>query len=101
MILPHMGRTAADIPRQSGRVAVVTGATSGIGHHTARGRECRYHRWPVYSETKLANLLVGPGGLLEIRGQPKVVSASGRARDAEAARRLREASERLTGVTYL
>jgi NAD(P)-dependent dehydrogenase (short-subunit alcohol dehydrogenase family) len=302
MIFPHMGWTTADIPGQAGRVAVVTGATSGIGFHTARGlagagaevvlavrdvergeraraetgaaavvrldlaeqasvraaaaelverwpridvlvnnagvmalprrvtvdgfelqmatnhlgpfaltgllldaletarvvtvssgahrgarsvslndpaRERRYHRWPVYSETKLANLLfmfelgrrataaglgltsvaahpgmastnlqaagprmdgsrlyeaaivggthllgqsdaagalpslyaatmplesgtyVGPGGPFEIRGRPKVVSASGPARDAEAARRLWEASERLTGVTYL
>src|ERR687888_570286 len=108
-----------NIPPQTGRVAVVTGATSGIGYHTVRGlagagaevvlavrdvargeralaeigaaavvrldladqasvrtaaaelldrgarrvslddvaRERRYHRWPVYSETKLANLL--------------------------------------------
>jgi hypothetical protein len=44
---------------------------------------------------------VGPDGLFEIRGAPKIVSASGAARDAEAARRLWEASERLTGVTYL
>lgn len=28
--------TAADIPSQAGRVAVVTGATSGLGYHTAR-----------------------------------------------------------------
>jgi NAD(P)-dependent dehydrogenase (short-subunit alcohol dehydrogenase family) len=28
--------TAADIPSQDGRIAVVTGATSGIGYHTAR-----------------------------------------------------------------
>jgi NAD(P)-dependent dehydrogenase (short-subunit alcohol dehydrogenase family) len=31
-----MAWTTADIPPQSGRVAVVTGATSGLGYHTAR-----------------------------------------------------------------
>jgi NAD(P)-dependent dehydrogenase (short-subunit alcohol dehydrogenase family) len=30
-----MAWTVADIPSQSGKTAVVTGATSGIGHHTA------------------------------------------------------------------
>ncbi|HEX5617393.1 MAG TPA: SDR family NAD(P)-dependent oxidoreductase, partial [Solirubrobacteraceae bacterium] len=30
-----MAWTAADIPSQDGRVAVVTGATSGLGYHTA------------------------------------------------------------------
>lgn len=43
---------------------------------------------------------VGPGGIAEGRGHPKVVSASGAARDPEDARRLWEASEELTGVAY-
>jgi NAD(P)-dependent dehydrogenase (short-subunit alcohol dehydrogenase family) len=159
-----------------GEARVVT--VSSGAHRGARrvalddvARERRYHRWPVYSETKLANLLfmfelgrraaraglgltsvaahpgmaitnlqaagprmegnrlyeaaivggtrligqsdaagaqpslyaatmplasgtyVGPGGPFEIRGQPKVVSASGAARDDAAARRLWEASD--------
>jgi NAD(P)-dependent dehydrogenase (short-subunit alcohol dehydrogenase family) len=154
-----------------GEARVVT--VSSGAHRGARrvsledvARERRYHRWPVYSETKLANLLfmfelgrraaaaglgltsvaahpgmattnlqaagprmdgsrlyeavivggtrlfgqsdaagalpslyaatmplesgtyVGPGGPFEIRGAPKVVSASGAARDEGAARRL-------------
>ncbi len=42
----------------------------------------------------------GPSGLLEGRGAPKLVGRSARARDAEAARRLWEASEELTGVAF-
>ena len=43
---------------------------------------------------------VGPGGLAEQRGHPIVVGATGAARDAEAAARLWEVSEELTGVRY-
>jgi len=43
---------------------------------------------------------VGPDGPLEMRGHPTVVDASDAAKDRETARRLWEASERLTGVSY-
>jgi NAD(P)-dependent dehydrogenase (short-subunit alcohol dehydrogenase family) len=43
---------------------------------------------------------VGPGGLAEIRGHPKKVGTSARARDTESARRLWEISEQLTGVRF-
>ena len=42
----------------------------------------------------------GPNGFMEQRGWPKRVGRSLTARDASAARRLWEASEKLTGVTY-
>jgi NAD(P)-dependent dehydrogenase (short-subunit alcohol dehydrogenase family) len=42
----------------------------------------------------------GPDGLAEMRGHPRRVGASRRARDAEAAARLWEASEQLTGVRW-
>ncbi|MFP3942337.1 MAG: oxidoreductase [Alphaproteobacteria bacterium] len=42
----------------------------------------------------------GPGGRLELRGAPVPVRASARAHDEEAAERLWEVSERLTGVVY-
>jgi NAD(P)-dependent dehydrogenase (short-subunit alcohol dehydrogenase family) len=42
----------------------------------------------------------GPDGRSGLRGSPQLVSMSARARDPEAARRLWQASERLTGVTY-
>ncbi|HYP48648.1 MAG TPA: oxidoreductase [Thermoleophilaceae bacterium] len=43
---------------------------------------------------------VGPDGIAEARGHPKLVKPNGRARDAEAARRLWEVSEELTGVRF-
>ena len=43
---------------------------------------------------------VGPDGFMEGRGYPKVVTASGKAYDESAWRRLWEASEQLTGVSY-
>ena len=43
---------------------------------------------------------VGPDGMGEMRGHPVVVQATKRAHDDDAARRLWEISERLTGVTY-
>jgi NAD(P)-dependent dehydrogenase (short-subunit alcohol dehydrogenase family) len=43
---------------------------------------------------------IGPDGLFEQRGYPKPVGASSAARDAEAARKLWEASEGLTGVLF-
>jgi NAD(P)-dependent dehydrogenase (short-subunit alcohol dehydrogenase family) len=43
---------------------------------------------------------IGPDGLMEQRGYPKVVTAAGRAYDEDAWRRLWEISEELTGVHY-
>jgi NAD(P)-dependent dehydrogenase (short-subunit alcohol dehydrogenase family) len=42
----------------------------------------------------------GPGGRGELRGYPRLVTSSDRARDIEAQQRLWRESERLTGVTY-
>jgi NAD(P)-dependent dehydrogenase (short-subunit alcohol dehydrogenase family) len=43
---------------------------------------------------------VGPGGFMEQRGHPRVVTAAGKAYDEAAWRRLWEISEELTGVRY-
>jgi NAD(P)-dependent dehydrogenase (short-subunit alcohol dehydrogenase family) len=43
---------------------------------------------------------VGPDGFMEGRGHPKIVKAAGRAYDVDAARRLWEVSEDLTGVQF-
>jgi NAD(P)-dependent dehydrogenase (short-subunit alcohol dehydrogenase family) len=43
---------------------------------------------------------IGPGGFMELRGHPHLVTAAGRAYDEEAAGRLWEVSEELTGVHF-
>jgi NAD(P)-dependent dehydrogenase (short-subunit alcohol dehydrogenase family) len=43
---------------------------------------------------------VGPDGIGEQRGHPKLVSSSGASRDQKTARRLWEVSEELTGITF-
>jgi NAD(P)-dependent dehydrogenase (short-subunit alcohol dehydrogenase family) len=43
---------------------------------------------------------VGPDGFLEQRGHPRIVTGAGRAYDEDAAARLWEVSEQLTGVRY-
>ncbi|MFB7910961.1 oxidoreductase [Kitasatospora sp. NPDC056076] len=48
----------------------------------------------------LGGQFIGPGGMGELRGAPKVVRLAPRATDAEAARRLWELSERLTDVRF-
>jgi NAD(P)-dependent dehydrogenase (short-subunit alcohol dehydrogenase family) len=47
-----------------------------------------------------AGSFAGPDGRLEMRGKPKLVGRSKAARDADAARRLWDASEELTGVRF-
>ncbi|MBI3691950.1 MAG: SDR family NAD(P)-dependent oxidoreductase [Mycolicibacterium aromaticivorans] len=42
----------------------------------------------------------GPGGLLQMRGYPKLVSSNGRSHDVAAQKRLWAVSEERTGVTY-
>lgn len=42
----------------------------------------------------------GPGGFMEMRGAPKLVGRSAAAQDADAARRLWQVSEQLTGVQF-
>jgi NAD(P)-dependent dehydrogenase (short-subunit alcohol dehydrogenase family) len=50
--------------------------------------------------TVLGGQYYGPGGLVGMRGFPKVVASSRRSHDVEAQRRLWNVSEELTGVTF-
>jgi len=81
------------------RQAIIVGGTYLIGQSDARGA------LPSLYAAAMPDLpsgtYVGPDGLFEGRGHPKLVSASKAAHDEAAARRLWEMSEELTGVSYL
>jgi NAD(P)-dependent dehydrogenase (short-subunit alcohol dehydrogenase family) len=78
---------------------LIVGGTHLIGQSDAQGALPS-----LYAATMpdlASGTYVGPDGIFEGRGHPKVVSASGAARDEAAARRLWEVSQELTGVRYL
>jgi hypothetical protein len=81
------------------RQAIIVGGTHLIGQSDAKGALPSLYAATVSGLA--SGTYVGPNGLFEGRGHPKVVSASKAAHDETAARRLWEASEKLTGVSYL
>ena len=89
------------------------GATSELGRHLPGPLEMFFAALQQDTETGALPSLraatdpvvaggqyVGPGGFLETRGTPKVVSSSRRSRDTAVQRRLWAVSEQLTGVTF-
>jgi NAD(P)-dependent dehydrogenase (short-subunit alcohol dehydrogenase family) len=81
------------------RQAVIVGGTYLIGQSDAQGALPSLYAATV--PDLASGTYVGPDGLFEGRGHPKLVSASRAAHDEAAARRLWEVSEQLTGVRYL
>jgi NAD(P)-dependent dehydrogenase (short-subunit alcohol dehydrogenase family) len=78
---------------------VIVGGTRLVGQSDAQGALPS-----LYAATMpglASGTYVGPDGIFEGRGKPKLVSASKAAQDEEAARRLWEVSQGLTGVRYL
>jgi NAD(P)-dependent dehydrogenase (short-subunit alcohol dehydrogenase family) len=81
------------------RQMVIVGGTHVIGQSDAQGALPS-----LYAATMPelpSGTYVGPDGMFEGRGHPKIVSASKTAHDEALARRLWEVSEELTGVGYL
>jgi NAD(P)-dependent dehydrogenase (short-subunit alcohol dehydrogenase family) len=89
-------------PRMAGsrlRELLIVGGTRALGQSDVQGALPS-----LYAATTpglASGTYVGPDGIFEGRGHPKLVSASNAARDEAVARRLWEASEELTGVRYL
>jgi NAD(P)-dependent dehydrogenase (short-subunit alcohol dehydrogenase family) len=81
------------------RQAIIVGGTHLIGQSDAKGALPSLYAATVPDLP--SGTYVGPNGLFEGRGHPKIVSASKAAHDEATARRLWEVSEDLTGVRYL
>ena len=81
------------------RQALIVGGTHLIGQSDAQGALPSLYAATVPDLP--SGTYVGPNGLFEGRGHPKLVSASKAAHDEADARRLWEVSEELTGVSYL
>jgi NAD(P)-dependent dehydrogenase (short-subunit alcohol dehydrogenase family) len=89
-------------PRMEGsrlREAIIVGGTRLLGQSDEQGALPSLYAATV--PDLASGTYVGPDGMFEGRGHPKIVSASRAAHDEAAARRLWEASEQLTGVSYL
>lgn len=96
----HPGYTATNLQSHSGNA--VEGAVMRVLNTVVAQREDMGALPSLYAATMElpGGTYIGPDGLGEGRGHPKVVSSTGAARDAEAGRRLWEISEQLTGVAY-
>jgi NAD(P)-dependent dehydrogenase (short-subunit alcohol dehydrogenase family) len=88
-------------PEQSGNKLMLIGA--GVLNHLAAQSDVMGALPQLYAATMpdvTGSEYFGPDGRLETRGFPHRVGSTQAARDPEAARRLWEASEELTGVAY-
>jgi NAD(P)-dependent dehydrogenase (short-subunit alcohol dehydrogenase family) len=97
--------TAEDVPDQTGRIAVITGATSGIGHEIARVLASRgAHLVLVCRDVRRGRAACsgeyyGPHRRHDT-GYPVPVESSPRSRDVADQARLWQVSQELTGVSY-
>ncbi|MER7843778.1 oxidoreductase [Kitasatospora sp. NPDC096077] len=99
-VLAHPGFAATNIPAGSvGVVKLLLGRLLlPLAQPAARGALPQL--FAATDPEALGGQFIGPAGLGELRGAPTVVRPAARALDPEAARRLWELSERLTGVRF-
>jgi hypothetical protein len=83
----HAPWTVSEIPPQTGKLAVVTGANSG--------------NWRSATALDVTSgSYVAPGRLFQLKGEPVLVQIPKPARDQTAARTLWDMSRKLTGVAF-
>ncbi|MDX6664582.1 MAG: hypothetical protein QOG68_788 [Solirubrobacteraceae bacterium] len=95
----HPGYAATNLQSHTG--STLQNLLMTVGNAVLAQSEERGSEPTVYAATEdiPGNSYVGPDGFLEQRGKPKLVGRSKAAQDADMARGLWAASERLTGVT--
>jgi NAD(P)-dependent dehydrogenase (short-subunit alcohol dehydrogenase family) len=96
----HPGYAATNLQFHSGRRAI--DLLSIVGNRVIAQDERAGALPTLYAAVAdvPADSFAGPDGLMEMRGKPKLVGRSKAAQDADAARRLWEVSEELTGVRF-
>jgi NAD(P)-dependent dehydrogenase (short-subunit alcohol dehydrogenase family) len=96
----HPGYAATNLQHRTENI--VQNTLMAIGNRVMAQSEAMGALPTLYAATQdlPGNTYVGPDGLGEQHGHPKVVGRSGAARDEETARRLWELSEELTGVAF-
>ena len=96
----HPGYAATNLQNHSENV--VHDAFMAVGNRVFAQSEAMGALPTLYAATQdvPGNTYIGPDGLGEGRGHPRVVGRSGAARDEETARALWELSEELTGVAF-
>jgi NAD(P)-dependent dehydrogenase (short-subunit alcohol dehydrogenase family) len=96
----HPGYAATNLQFHSGRRAL--DLLSMLGNRVIAQDEAAGALPTLYAAVADVppNSFAGPDGFMEMRGKPKLVGRSKAARDTDAARRLWDASEELTGVRF-
>jgi NAD(P)-dependent dehydrogenase (short-subunit alcohol dehydrogenase family) len=96
----HPGYAATNLQFHSGSRAI--DLVSRVGNRIIAQDENGGALPTLYAATAdvPGNSFAGPGGFMQQRGAPKLVGRSSAANDADAARRLWDASEELTGVHF-
>jgi NAD(P)-dependent dehydrogenase (short-subunit alcohol dehydrogenase family) len=99
-VAAHPGWAATNLQHRTENI--VQNTLMAIGNRVMAQSEAMGALPTLYAATQdlPGNTYVGPDGLGEQHGHPKVVGRSGAARDEETARRLWELSEELTGVAF-
>jgi len=96
----HPGYAATNLQGKSGNPLL--NLVTAIGNHTVAQSDEGGALPTIYAAVAdiPGDSFAGPGGLMEMRGQPKLVGRSNAAKDAAVASRLWEVSEELTGVRF-